>query len=144
MKNNTIYAVIMAVMGISAVVHAVDPGFSLHNKSNGAIAVVVDNGTSTFGKLKSFIMTEADTVLKDRFFDKQIDLSKKTTLSIFDKNGNAFYKAEFPLNKTIYVNWDGTKLYHQRGPLKGLTGKTDAGYSLKNNVKDIEIRSVKP
>ena len=118
-------------------------GFSLHNKGSHAIYIDVRNekGLEKAGNfLKNLVQKEADTVLKDRFLDKPIDISKDTTLIIYNKDGKEIYKATFTKNKTIYINWDGSKLYPQRGPLKGLTKATDAGYSLRKNVIQSDIR----
>jgi hypothetical protein len=118
---------------------AVDPNFSLHNKSSKTIWIEINNGRGLWESAKALVMTEADGILPDRFYDKTIDISKKTELAIYDNNKKVLAKVTFPLNKTIYINWDGATVYPQRGPLKGLTGKTDKKYSLKNNVKKGEI-----
>lgn len=39
----------------------------------------------------------------------------------------------------VFLTWDGNALRPQKGPLKGWTGKTDSGLSLKNNIKSYEI-----
>lgn len=49
------------------------------------------------------------------------------------------YSAQFTPGKTIYVKWDGKKLM----PQEGVLGKSDAGFSLKNNVTQNDIRSIR-
>lgn len=109
------------------------PGFSLHNKGKQAIVIKIQNGAQQFSA----------RVAPNAFSDQQINLAAPTRLTIGDESGKIIYKAAFPLNKTIYVNYAGDHkppLYHQQGRLKGILGKTDQGYSTKNNIADKEIQ----
>lgn len=119
------------------------PGFSIHNKSNKRILVEVKNNIGLFDKMKAAVMTEAVEMAVDAFYDKKIDITKKTEVVLYAVDTKQpVSKATFSPNKTIFINWDGQKIYPQRGPLKGLTGKTDKGYSLKNNVSARDIALV--
>ncbi len=121
---------VAAILSVSAL--AADPGFSLHNKSKTKIVAKVLNGDS---------MTEKE-LKADDFFDRPIDTKKTTMLIIIDTNGNPIYYASFRKDKTIYINWDNThqpKIYPQKGPFLGLTGRTFKGYNNKNNIAPSEI-----
>jgi|GEM_PF-3423124 len=133
-------------------------GFSLHNKSGKAIYVTIENDSLIKEKgvggflQKTFGGPDLRRVLKDAFLDLPLNTAKETTVTIYDCSSldscettaqNILYKAKFPKNKTIYINWAQNKLYKQQGPLKGFTGATDQGYDLKNNVTDGDIKKLK-
>ena len=78
---------------------------------------------------------------KDQLFINEV-IAWQTTSSIvhiFERDGTEIYRAEFPAGKTIYVHWDGTEFYPQTGPLRGLQGTTDQGFSLRKNIKKSDI-----
>lgn len=58
----------------------------------------------------------------------------------FLPNAKLLYYATFTPGKTIYVKWDGKKLSPQNG---NIAGKSDGGFSLKNNVTTKDIISVR-
>lgn len=133
-------------------------GFSLHNKSNKTIYVTVDNDSLVKEKgvegflQKTFGGPAVRRVLKGAFLDLPLNTAKETIVTLYDCDSldsceasakNILYKATFPKNKTIYINWAQNKLYKQQGPLKGITGATDNGYDLKNNVGDGDIKKLK-
>ena len=133
-------------------------GFSLHNKSSKAIYVEVANEslvkeTGVEGFLqKTFGGPALRRVLKGAFLDLPLNTAKDTTVTLYNCESldscdtsakNILYKASFPKNKTIYINWAQNKLYKQQGPLKGITGATDNGYDLKKNVGDADIKKLK-
>lgn len=108
--------------------------FSLHNKSKHRITFEIRNP-----KLKGGV--HYVTKEPGGFADLIIDTSKETRLIIFSPKLEA--DVTFTLNKDIYVNFNDEhqpKLYHQRGPLMGLLGKIDQGYSTANNVSDSDIK----
>lgn len=141
--SNMIPVILLALCGATARPMSNEPGFSLHNKSNKKILVQVQNNVGIVDKLKSGLVIEGVEVAPNAFYDKKIDITKKTTMTLYTiENQRPYYRATFSLNKTIYVNWDGQKLYHQKGPLMGIMGKTDRGYSLKNNIADNDIQLV--
>lgn len=82
---------------------------------------------------------------KDLFYNKNINWQKPTTVFIFDENGTLIYAANIKADHTIYVHWDGKKLYPQRGPHYGigLENKTDLGYPLDKNVSTKHIVELK-
>jgi hypothetical protein len=142
--SKVVFAFILA--GSTAIWAKKDPGFSLHNKAGKAIWVTVNNDQSLGKKVEGFFTTKANKVTNKAFYDKDIKTNKETELIVFDDNENELVKATFTKDMTIYVNWDGKKLYPQRGPLKGVLGKvskklglTDQGYSLANNVTEDDI-----
>lgn len=115
-------------------------GFSLHNKANNAIYITVENSTSNKKKLTR--------VIRGAFFEAEMNISQPTTLTIYDckdldscnpGSSRVAYRATFTKNKTIFINWDGAKVYKQRGPLLGATGVTDHDYDLANNVEASDI-----
>lgn len=116
-----------------------DIAFSLNNKSGGAIYFKVNNG-GAITRFGQSLTKGADLLTKNAVAESKLDISNKTILTIYDNKGTELIEAEFPKNKTIYINWDGTNLYKQKGPLMGLTGVNDNCYSLKNNVADNEIK----
>jgi hypothetical protein len=74
------------------------------------------------------------------FVNKKIDWKNKSTIvHIYDRNNQELYRAQCPAGKTIYVQWDGTSLYPQTGPLRGLQGTTDQGFDLRYNVKTKDL-----
>lgn len=130
----------------TAVAADMGPGFSLHNKSKSFIYVRILNDPSFLDKAKKLVFDEGSGVLSQAFHDKTIDISKSTELTIFNRDGKVLFEANFKPNKTIYVNWDDQhtpKLYPQRGPLLGVTKKTDKGYSLEKNVTQTDILPAK-
>ena len=125
-----------ALLAISAVCLATqlsavnDPGFSLRNKSPKDIFIEIKSGNQPKRTAK---------LLSGGLLVHKIDLIESTSLVIQQVSGGAVYRYGFTVGKSLYLNWDGIRLYPQRGPLSGLTGKTDEGYPLKNNVKERDI-----
>lgn len=131
-------------------------GFSLHNKSSQQIFVTVENdslikekGVSGFLQ-KTFGGPSLYRVAKGAFLDLSLNIAKPTKLTLYDcssldqcdtSNARIISKVTFTPNKTIYINWDGKKVYKQRGPLKGITQATDKGYDLANNVETSDIKT---
>jgi hypothetical protein len=149
-------------------------GFSLRNKSGKDIYVTAENdsllrGSNIASQFLQKHFGEPDLYLlkNNKFLDLQLNIEKPTKLTLYDcasldgcdiKKARKVIQATFTPNKTIYINWDGSKLYKQRGPLKGLGGKvkdagepitnliphaTDQGYNLSNNVDDNDIKKIK-
>lgn len=138
---------ILAMLCFTSSVWA-DPGFHIKNKSNATIYVDVHEA-SILSKIKSSFVTEANTVLKGRTYEKKMDSSKGMIIEIYENKDKLLCKVKIPKHKTAYINWDGTKLYPQRGALWGRLGqitgdpKTTEGYSLKNNVTESEFKCEK-
>lgn len=121
------------------------PTFSLHNKSTKSIDALV---MTTGQKEQNLILAPG------KFADiETLDTGKKTNITIMDENRKVIYVATIlpvissgkAVLKTIYINWNPKRqppLYPQRGPFKGLTGKTDLGYSTKNNVHVSKIQAL--
>ncbi len=132
-------------------------GFSLHNKSSKTLYVTVENdslikekGVSGFLQ-KTFGGPNMYRVLKGAFLDLPLNIAKSTKLTLYDcssldecdtSSARIIKRVTFTPNKTMYINWDGSKIYKQQGPLKGLTKATDKGYELNNNVIESDIRSI--
>jgi hypothetical protein len=123
------------------------PNVSLHNKSGKKIWVALANGG--FQRLTSLIASDTYRVNNNGNFEKTIDLSKETVLTIYsDKNNEPdkeIYQATFPTNQTLYIKWKDNKLVSQLGVLKGhkkSLNKTQEGYPLANNVDTPEIKGL--
>lgn len=129
---------ILAILCFTASVWA-DPGFHIKNKSNATIYVDVHDA-GILSKMKSFFVTEANTVRSGQMKGVEIDTKDGMIIKIYENKDKLLCKVKIPKHKTAYINWDGTKLYPQRGALWGRLGqitgdpKTTEGYSLKNNV----------
>lgn len=141
-------------------------GFSLYNKSDKPAIVMVENTSiqrekqteepSFWQKLtqtvKNLVATYTERVPAGAVLETALDTTKTTRLSIFNctsisecdpNKATLAGQYEFTPNKTIYVSWKDGKLYPQTGALMGLAGVNDAGYSLKNNVTQADIKKIK-
>lgn len=68
-----------------------------------------------------------------------IKISTVLTVTYTDKKGQkAFKRFQFPADKTIFVAWENNTLR----PQKGSFGNTQSGLSLKNNVRQSDIRNL--
>lgn len=115
---------------LTAAMSAVDnPGFALRNKSDVIVSVKVKNGAAP---AKSFMLPSGG------LSTFKIDITQSTTVTIGNTKGMLIAEYGFTVGKTLYLNWND-KIYPQRGPLMGLTSKTDEGYPLKNNVQERDI-----
>jgi hypothetical protein len=136
-------------------------GFSLRNKTKKPIYVMIKNNSFGYEQQKELIGKVKGLVTKneaiypvepDQFLDLPMNVSNYTTLKILNastlneaKEATATNKAPvlsatFTPDKTMYVNWDGTSLYPQQGPLSGKANVTDRCYGLNKNVKKEDIR----
>jgi hypothetical protein len=116
------------------------PNFSLHNKSAEMIYVSVTSMPSN--PAVAYERTPVDP--NDFYDDRFVDLNKINIVTIYNRFNTVIAKARFPRDKTIYINFDSnlnpSSIYPQRGKLKGLTGNTEQGYPLKNNVTASDIQ----
>lgn len=114
--------------------------FQLRNKAAGIWVSVSSGGTP--GEIK---MVAAGSPKSPTALELPVDISLPTVISIWTSEPTgreADQKYSVPLNKTIYVTWDG-KLRKQTGEAWGALGKTTlGGYSFTNNVTDADIRPV--
>lgn len=107
--------------------------FSFVNKSPSRVTIKLANKSlGTAGE--SVAILNASQV-----YESTLDLTSKTSLNILDSKQNKLAQLNFAQGKTIYINWDGNKAYPQKGPLGGLSGMTDACYSLEKNVQNFDI-----
>lgn len=143
-KIISLYSLLFYV--VCASLHAsTRPGinFSMHNKTAKEITIWVLNGNR-----QAWTFVPAG-----QFVDLPTNTEEKTTIALYATGWNPSgrpsitYQAahvEIAPGTTVYVNWDGKKIYPQRGPFLGLTGKTDRGYSTENNVKLSSIKLLPP
>lgn len=111
-----------------------DPGFSLRNKTNNDVIVKVNNFSLVGGQV-------IERVRPGNLLVARIDISSPSSMVVFSAQKVPLFSYSFTPGKTLYLNWGATEgLYPQRGPLKGLTKKTDEGYPLKNNIKSADIK----
>jgi len=128
MKSLFIAACTVLMTG-SITAQATDPGFEVQNKSD-TIFVKIKNDD----KFVTTVKAE-----KEKTASFNIDTRKETVLYIYKSNPTdpsiaPFRVYKIKVGKTIYVTWNNDSLYPETGPMKGLTGNTKTGYSLKNNV----------
>lgn len=121
------------------------PTFSLHNKSTKAIEAVITPKGKSDQKLSLEPGKFADIVELYDTSDKKI---RNLNVTILDENKKVVYVASITPTEdkpqTIYINWNPGRtppLYPQQGPFSGFTGKTDLGYSTKNNISSENIKS---
>jgi DnaJ domain len=121
-----------------------DPNFELWNKTDQPFYYSIGNPDNPSSrainqspiKLEPNQKTTADRNLKLKT-ELQIIVAKQPNKQI------DAYLYTFPANKTIYIRPKNDKgifsLGPQTGPLLGMKGKTESGYSLKDNVTAKEI-----
>lgn len=119
----------------------VEPNFELWNKTNKALYFSLGDSKN------DPINKPLQALQSDKYFTTRVDMSQPTLLVIADGPiiGQAHaWHYQFTPNKTIYVRMktEGGKYFFgpQTGPWLGLLGKTERGYSLKNNVTVADIR----
>lgn len=117
-----------------------DPMFTLRNKSNNDVYVVV--GPEIEG-----ITIQGHVQCKLAHLGKLLEAKQYSTGYNIILYKDMFckvpiYKAKLMNGKNAYLNWDGKKLYPQKGPYLGITGKTDEGYSLKENITNIKVLEI--
>lgn len=115
-----------------------NPNASVQNKSGKTIWLFV----SSFLYAPKQEVPVRVKVLNNEFYDTTVDNPLKVPIGItvFDEdNKKKLYNAMLPPTpkKTLYVIWDGTRLY----PQSGSAGKTERGYPLDNNVTEREIEA---
>jgi hypothetical protein len=81
---------------------------------------------------------------------KMRPISKDEKITIYfytagkkERNPSYSYEIDAP-GKTKYVEWKSKMLQRQQGKLFGFTQTSDSGYSLKNNVKNDNIKKIEP
>jgi hypothetical protein len=130
-KNATLIIMACITASLSA-----DPRLHLKNKSDKPIEVGLTIG------YKDFINLETVQPGWETKYD--FPLEEKVQIQIFCSDcPQKSYAAQIPANKTIYIKWDGSVLQPQLGSLRGILGTTTAGYSLKNNVKQSDIKEIR-
>jgi hypothetical protein len=146
-------------------------GFSLRNLWGDVVYVTVENESVTgVSNLESLFIEKRSgqpdlyQLSGHMFLDLELNIEKPTKLTLYDctsldscdiTKARKLIQATFTPNKTIYINWDGSKLYQQRGPLKSSGGKlkdtakampianaTEQGYDLSNNIDDSDIKKI--
>ena len=146
MKNFKSIALLIGFFAINTVA-AVDPGFEFVNKATQpvSIALVVNgqltNATVPAGKKFSTSTPLAD-IIQFGIYEKQTD-----NVTLHPSSGSLMPQPTriYTLNapgKTKYITWNPAKspnLYPQTGTLMGWSGKSDSGYSLKNNMSQSQI-----
>jgi hypothetical protein len=146
MNNFKGIALLVAFFAIHNVV-AVDPGFEIVNKATQPISIVLvvngqlTNTTVAAGK-KFTTSTPLNDVIQFGIYEKQTD-----NVTLHPSSGSLMPQPTriYTLNapgKTKYITWNPAKspnLYPQTGTFMGLTGKSDSGYSLKNNMSQSQI-----
>lgn len=161
MKNmkNILITIVSAIsfLNMQSAKASQGPGFEFYNKdtdyfniSTITIALVFNKDPKTaiiadIGPSKKFSTT---INLNDEIllcvFKKQTPITSVSSISdITQKKPNYVYVINAP-GKTKYVSFNTAKaphwVYPQTGTLMGLTGKSDSGYSLKNNIKESDLR----
>jgi len=127
----TIQTLALVSILIGTVAHA-DPTFHLKNNSSNAIQIDIVQGLSSVTGLKR--------IAKGGEFAFQVDITQPTRLTLYYCPTASFckeylpekYTVDFKVGQTMYIKFDGTTLVPQKGNM--LTGRTTAGYSLKNNT----------
>src|SRR5579872_1226447 len=140
----SLFSAQVAIGGTSGLLKQIQgPGFELFNKASQTISIaLIINGK----------LTTSDVASGQKFV-KTVDLKDSIRLGIFDKKTANISTALitgaitpqpdriYELNasgKTKYVTWNPAKapyLYPQTGPFMGLTGKTESGYPLGDNLQ---------
>ena len=146
MKNFKRIALLIGFFAVNTVV-AIDPGFEIINKATQPISIaLVVNGqltNTTVGAGKKFATsTPVSDVIQFGIYEKQTD-----NVTLHPSSGSLMPQPTriYTLNapgKTKYITWNPAKspnLYPQTGTFMGLTGKSDSGYSLKNNMTQSQI-----
>lgn len=119
------------------------PGFEVYNKENQHVFIKIMIDKKDFSA--SIWKTKEDeySIKPGGKLEKDIDTSKNIDIIIYDssKHKMLWYKLNAP-EKTKYLTWNPAKnppLYPQTGPFLGLTGKSDSGYPLNNNINQSQI-----
>lgn len=145
MKNIKGIALLVAFFVVNVV--AVDPGFELFNKATQPVSIaLVANGqltTATVGASQKFVTsTPVSDIIQFGIYDKQTDnVSMHPSSGSLMPQPTRIYTLNAP-GKTKYITWNPAKspyLYPQTGTFMGLLGKSDSGYSLKNNLSQSQI-----
>lgn len=129
------------LFAISGVAFTEDvPPFLIQNRHLKDIEVVFDaSGSNSFRALKGTI--KANGYAKPPLLDGEqltlwIGSEKKIHMCLMTKKKG----------QTIYLSFnpnDSTHPVHpQKGPMLGFTGKTDQGYSTKNNISQSQVKCV--
>ena len=117
------------------------PTFELYNKADKAIAIVLGRQEYIVQSMKQFAlnMNTSNTIYLEVY--PNTSSVQELRMKMAEYNPNKFRINA--LGKTVYLSWSPTKgmpLYPQTGPLMGLMGKTESGYSLKNNLSSSMIQ----
>ena len=123
------------------------PGFEMYNKATNPITITIfiDGAFDRFADINA-----------NGKFVKDIDTKKPMQVGIYDKvtkiatgtfsreitpAPKALYNLNAP-GKTKYLTWNpakSTALYPQTGTFMGLSGKSDSGYPLSDNISQSQI-----
>ena len=161
MKNmkNIFVAIVSAIsfLSIQSAKASQGPGFEFYNKDTDYFNISTITIALVFNKdPKTAIITD---IAPNKKFSKTINLNDEILLCVFkkqtpitsvssikdiyQKRPDYIYIINAP-GKTKYVSFNTAKaphwVYPQTGTLMGLTGKSDSGYSLQNNIKQSDLR----
>ena len=144
MKKNNILLTIVSLAGLFSMQSNISAelGFELVNKSTKSIKVtlIVEKGPEE-QNLESY-----NVAAKDLLVLPTISVNDKVTITITDQSilEPGSYIIDAP-GKTKYLTWDPSKvspLYPQTGTYMGLSGISESGLSLKNNISKDQLKSI--
>ena len=115
---------------------AQDFGFELINKTKATAYIDLENAGELIAK--NLPVGPGDTSAPWVIIAKEP--TKLSISYVGDKGAEVEKSYTFTPGKTIYVTLDEKGLRPQTGPLRGLTGRTETGFSLKNNVGKRDIK----
>lgn len=115
-----------------------DATFEFVNKLDFPVYISMGSGTTNPLELNVIAIKKGGTTYA------RLDINKPTKLFVSLQREGAGTLYEFPNGKTIYVRIkkDGSSITFgpQTGRLMGLSGETESGLSLKNNVRKSDIK----
>ena len=143
MKKNNILLTIVSLAGLFSMQSNISAelGFELVNKSTKSIKVtLIDEKGPEEQNLESYNVAAKDLLVLP------ISIDDRVIISIDDRSilRSRSYIIDAP-GKTKYLTWDPSKvnpLYPQTGTYMGLSGVSESGLSLKNNISNDQLKSI--
>jgi len=143
MKNvkSTLFIFASIVTMVTSLSIAAVPNFELYNKANKAIGMVLGSQQYIVQSMQQLPLTTntSSTIYVEVYPDTNSTAELKMKMAEFNPHKFRIDAA----GKTVYLSWNPSKspsLYPQTGPLMGLMGKTESGYSLSNNITSSAIK----
>ncbi len=145
MKKLTILLATALTLGLFNAQAAKHKNFELYNKSNNTVYVLITSGQEM----------DYFPVAKSKFVQRELPLHVKRFIAIYTTDvgkPSSPRKAPVPfkqytlneggLYQTMYLTWDGKKLYKQTGILKGIFKLGESGVDLRRNIEAGDIKEV--